>query len=85
MGLQIREFKGDEANQSWVDGGLNFGYGPVESAVFFNQKWEDPITKKNCDQTPAIVINSNIPIFSPLIAGTMKGILGICQMIQYFY
>lgn len=78
MGLQIREVKGQDSELKWTDGGTNFGYGPVESVIFFEGSWTDPITNAESQNTPVIAINSKTPIFAPLIAATMKGLLSIC-------
>lgn len=78
MGLGKRELSGGEAARPWVKGGLDFGYGPVEYAFFEAGGWADPILRTRCDARPVIAVNSRAPLFSPLLAAAMKGIVGIC-------
>jgi len=78
MDIQKRQLSSEPSLEHWVHGGLNFGYGPTQYAMYFDTEWYDNILKSTCNETPIIAVSSGQPLFAPILGAAMKGVLGIC-------
>lgn len=94
--LKLRIFHSDNASDQklWINGGLSFGnsnmvYGSNDAGWYIEEKWTDPLNKKECEFKPVIIVegtdclntgssgNAQYQRFFHVLGAVVCGVIGI--------